>query len=229
MTTSDPYSTPSSDITSDIQPGKFDIGQCFSDGWKMCWANFPGWLGVGIVGLLISVVATFTVIGIFVVLPVIMWGSIVYSLKMYEGTAEFNDLFAGFKTYGKSLGRFLLYMLIMFGISIATQSIELIGTAVGSTELTLAGSIISLICSLILIKLYFTYFLMVEQDMGAVDSISKSWNMTRGSFWNLVLLLIVTYLIMLAGLLVLVVGIFPAMAISTLMWVSAYKQMTATK
>ena len=104
-----PYAPPGSDLGGasprGFLPGRgdFDIGQCLSEGWAKTWSNFPLWLVFGLAFVVLFAVAAMTVVGIFLVVPVLTWGGTLFVLHMYDGGAEFGDLFAGFSRYGTAL------------------------------------------------------------------------------------------------------------------------------
>jgi hypothetical protein len=70
------------------------------------------------------------------------------------------------------------------------------------------------------------FFYMVDQDMGGIEALQAAWSATaRLRWWIFPLLVLLNYVIAIAGLLVLVVGIIPAIAITYLLWASAYRQL----
>ena len=75
------------------EEGDFTIQRALSDGWNATVSNFPLWLGVGLVACLVGGVSIITVIGYFLVLPVLSYGGVKFLLNMLDGKAEFNDLF----------------------------------------------------------------------------------------------------------------------------------------
>lgn len=226
MESTNPYAAPEAEleIHPQLTPGTFDIRSCFDQAWKACWANFPLWLGVGIVGFLLMFVSAITIIGYIVVLPVIAWGGVAFTLNMLKGTAEFNDLFVGFKSYGKALGRMLMLIVVGFLFSLIIQSVSLIGQMQMSSALTTIGSIINIIGSLFMLRFYFCYFLVVDKDLPAIESIGQSWNITKGLFLKLFLLGLTSVGIAILGILALGIGIIPATTIIYLMWTAAYRQ-----
>lgn len=225
-----PYASPEADLEQDqeitpINPGNFNIEACFNQAWKACWANFPLWIGVFLVGLILMILSGMTVIGYFIAAPVLGWGLVAFVLNMLKGQADFNDLFCGFKTYGKALGRCLLLGLLYIISALAFQSVSFIGIAVNEPALVQIGGWINIICSLILIRFYFAFFLMIDKDMTVMDAIKQSWVLTKGKFWKLVLLSLACACVVLVGAIALIIGIFPAAIITYLMWGSAYRQL----
>jgi hypothetical protein len=229
-----PYAPPSADLGrepgGDLVGGRgdFDIGRCLSDAWANTWANFPLWLGVGLVGALAMILAVVTGIGILLLVPVIAWGATYFGLRMHDGRAEFGDLFAGFSRYGTALVGMLGCIVLVTLIGIVGQSVQLAGQFTGDDTLMAVGVVINLAFSILVTpRLTFAYFFVVEGE-APVEAITRSWNVTGPAKWKLVVLVILGPLIIFAGLLALVVGVFPAIAVVYLMWVSAYRQTVGT-
>lgn len=65
-------------------------------------------------------------------------------------------------------------------------------------------------------RLVFVPYLVMDKKMEAVAAVEESWRLTRGHGWTIFGMGVVSFFIVLGGLLLLVVGIFPA-----LVWVNA--------
>src|SRR5262249_9167821 len=89
-----------------------DPGACAREAWRDTWANFPLWLGAGIVWLLAVLAGVVSVIGIVFVVPVLFWGGYAFFLAMHDGKARVGDLFSGFSRYGQALGMFGYFLVI---------------------------------------------------------------------------------------------------------------------
>ena len=85
-------------------------------------------------------------------------------------------------------------------------------------------SVALLVGVLITARFYFTFFFLVEGDMGPIQAFEASWQASRGNHLKVAVLLLLNSLLPVLGLLVLVVGIIPAINLSLLLWVSAYRQ-----
>ncbi len=225
-----PYQAPQSNV--EVKPafvvgsGDFTIGQCTNDAWVVTKANFGLLLGTLIVGGLLILISYVTIIGIFVLVPVFGWGMIKLYLNTYDGKGEFGDLFSGFKQYGQSLGSMLLLFLVMMVIGVLINSVYYVGAITENDQLMIIGFIIGAILTcLISLRLYFAPMYIVDQGMGAMDSISASWKATSNKKFAIILLAIVAVLIMYAGIFALLVGALFTMPMSYMMFISAYRQM----
>ena len=231
----DPFNNPYQAPLNSSEPpsgdgGDFTIRRALSDGWNATVRNFPLWLGVGIVAVLIAGISAATVIGYFLVLPVLGFGGIKFLLNMLDGKAEFNDLFAGFSNYGATLGRMLLLGMMLVLLGLASESVLFIGSWLGSSLVTLLGSFVYL-ASLIFVILptSFACFFAVDRDLSALDALTASWRISRGKLGTLVLLALLAGLIAVAGVLALGVGVLFTGTMSYVMFASAYRQMVGPR
>jgi uncharacterized membrane protein len=228
-----PFQSPTANVNEPAQrggggtTGQFDIGQCFSDAWRLTWANFGVLLGAMLVGGIIYVVAGVTIIGLFVVVPVLGWGYIKLLLNAYDEKAEFGDLFAGFSRYGEALVAMLVLGVCYFGLYLVGNSLNFVGLAAKSSVLQGVGSLIGLVFNLVvLLRFYFSGFFIVDQQMTGIDSMKASWGATSQQKLNVFLLALLAGIVALVGFLALFIGAFASIPMSMMMWVSAYKQIT---
>lgn len=77
------------------------------------------------------------------------------------------------------------------------------------------------------IKFQFVEYLIVDKKMG-IDSLSKSWNMTKGVKWNLFLFGLLLGVINIVGFLLLIVGLFVTIPLSMIAQAYVYKKLVAT-
>ncbi len=208
--------------------GEFEVGRALSDAWTVCWANFPLWLGVSFVGMLLTGLSVFIppVLGLLLFAPVIGWGLTCFLLNMMDGRASFGDLFAGFAQYGTALFSIIMVVLVVSLIGLVGQSIYLIGVAADNWPLTVFGYVLNLAWSLFLVaRLHFSWFFMVDRGLGPIEALQASWDITSGQTLKVASLIMVGGLVAVAGVLALLVGVIPAIMIFYLMWASAYRQM----
>ena len=205
--------------------GSFDLGRCFSEAWDDTWRNFPLWLGVGVVALLVFVLSGITIIGILLVWPVLGWGMVRFYLNMTDQKATFNDLFAGFSNYGMTLVGMLVLVIALQVLGLIGQSVQYVGQLAGNDELMLTGLVINLFWVFgVMIRLYFAVLYLVDQELGPVEALQASWEATRGQSFKLIGLAIASAAVVFAGLVVFIVGVIPASVMAYLMWTSAYRQ-----
>lgn len=192
---------------------KPSIGGSFSYGWKKIFEWFiPLFVLILIAGILTGPIG-FTwkadkfhfgmifivMIGIayaILVAPVINYGEKWLFLKaMRDKKFEIRELFDGFKSQYLDI---VLASLIVFAL-----------VGVGFVMLIIPGIIIA--C-----RLAFVPYIVMDQKLEPMAALEKSWKMTRGHFWKIFLMAILSFLIIIGGIAVLFFGVF-----ISIMWIHA--------
>jgi len=82
-------------------------------------------------------------------------------------------------------------------------------TSIISGVIIIIGLVLFVIPGIIFaLRLHFAKYLVIDKEMGPVDAIQKSWNITKGITWNLFLLTLLLILINILGFIALLVGLF---------------------
>ncbi len=85
---------------------------------------------------------------------------------------------------------------------------QAVGTAVLAWLAVMAGLLLLILPGIyVAVRLTFTTYALLDERQGPVAALRRSWELTRGRFWSLFGLGILSFLIVLAGLLVLVLGV----------------------
>jgi hypothetical protein len=225
------YAPPQADLGAHAPPelgtGDFDLARCFSEAWAHTWENFPLWLGAGIVLLLAMTASVVSVLGIFLLVPILSWGGFLFTLRMHDGGASVGDLFAGFSRYGQVLGPMLGFFLLNFALGIPANIVMQLGANQQPPDLGLvsAGYALSIAIALFVTsRLSFAPFLMVDRGMRVGEALSEAWARTAQLKGKVALLVVANILVAVAGLIAFCVGVLPASVIGFLLWVSAYRQ-----
>ena len=206
--------------------GQIDLGEAFREAWGATWANFPMLLGVGLLFLVIASLSVLTVVGIFLVLPVLAWGATRFALNVIDGGGEVADIFSGFSDYGRVLGSMLIAMIVIMLIYVAGQSVSILGQMAGSGVLAFLGAIVNLAFSFVVLpRLTFIWYYIVDQDLSPMDALQTSWNATSDQKLTCLLLAILSSVITVIGVLCLVIGVIPALMMAYLMQAAAYRQL----
>lgn len=214
--------------------GTFSVAQALEDAWHLTWAHFGSWLLVSVVAFLVFAASGITIVGVPLVWPVLTFGLTVFYLNLYEGTQDIGDLFAGFSRYGSVLWRVLVLLLIFYGASIgAGLLISWIRGSVFGIGDSLTGVLIDQVSSavfslVVLARFYFSLPFLVERDLGPLQALEASWNVSRGHVLKIALTGMVSFMLAVVGFLVLVVGVIPAVTMGYLMWISAYRQIVGS-
>jgi len=208
--------------------GQIDIGEAFREAWAATWANFGLLLGASLLGLIIAIASTVTIVGFFLILPVLGWGWCRFMLNMLDGRGEFQDQFAGFSQYGETLPGMLVLSLLMGLIGLAGQSVQYLGQFTHSGLITVAGVGVSLAWSfMVMPRLAFVWYFLVDQRLAPSEAIRACWDATANQKLICFLLGLVSGLVTIVGFLCLVVGVIPALFVSALMQAAAYRQLVA--
>lgn len=106
-------------------------------------------------------------------------------------------------------------------------ALKYIGVSILQGLIVLAGFILLIIPGIYLsVKLSFASYVVVDKKAGPVDAIKASYNMTKGNWWNLAFLGIVSVLITIAGALALLVGLFVAIPVVMLAYAYVYRKLS---
>ncbi len=76
------------------------------------------------------------------------------------------------------------------------------------------------------IKFAFHPFIIVDEDVGAIESLKRSWAITTGSVWNLILLAIIVMAINFLGMLLLLIGMLFTYPFSMVAAAYIYRQLS---
>lgn len=132
---------------------------------------------------------------IFLVVPVFSYGAdYLFLQSVRREQIDVKHIIMGFDNY---LNIILAYLL--------TAAL----TAIALIALIVPGIIVA--C-----RLAFVPYLVMDRKMEAVAAVEESWRLTRGHAWTIFGMAIVSFFILIAGLIVLIVGIFPA-----IIWIKA--------
>lgn len=138
-------------------------------------------------GLLLLPVALFGLAYSFLFLPVIKYGRDLMFLHAMRGEdADLKTLFEGFH---KNYLNIILANLIVVALVV-----------VGFIMLIIPGIIV-------LCRLKFVSYLVMDKNMEAMKAIEKSWQMTRGYGWDILGMYILSFFILIGGFFVFIVGI----------------------
>jgi len=212
------------------EPGEVNFSLALRHGWDACWSNFGLWLGVGIVGTLVGMLSVVTIIGLFLVLPVLAYGMVKFTLNTVDGHAEFSDLFSGFSDYGNNLKNMLVCGFLATLISLPVSIIQNVLTAIEPTIGLLAVLPLNFAFMwFVTVRMVCWPFFIVDQDMDVIEALKASWAITDGKNGPIMVFFIISYMVIIAGMIALFIGIIPASMITYAGFASVYRQLTGTK
>lgn len=210
--------------------GTFSVTQALEDAWKLTWAHFGSWLSVGVIAFLVFALSGLTIVGIPLVWPVLTFGLAVFFLNLYEGKQDVGDLFSGFSRYGSVLWRTLVLLLIIYvagglvGLAISWIRSRVLGIGDSLTGIMIDQVVSAGFSILVVARFYFALPFLVEKDLGPLQAMEASWNVTRGHVLKVALVAVLSFTLAVIGFLFLIVGVIPAITMGYLMWISAYRQ-----
>ena len=132
----------------------------------------------------------------FMFLPIIKYGEDYLFLKaMRDEEADLKSLFEGFKT--KYLNIVLAHLIV--------------------TALAIIGFVMLIVPGIIILcRLVFVPFLVMDKDLEPMKAVEKSWQMTKGHGWTIFFMAILSFFIAIGGLIVFIFGI-----LISIMWIHA--------
>ncbi len=145
---------------------------------------------------------------------------------------EISRLFSGGRYLLRLIGLQVLLGLVALGIMAVLAGIPaLFGYVVAGKHAAMNIGAVGIVISMVpLIYLGFAMFatqlLIIDRDMGIIDSIKQSWQVTQGNKLSLFLLGLVSVGIIILGVLALVVGIIFAIPLVVIIYTVAYLAMT---
>jgi magnesium-transporting ATPase (P-type) len=151
---------------------------------------------IGTFGVLAAFYAFIGLLYAFLVAPVFRYGGkLMFVQSVRKDKLDFETLIKGFREN---------YLSIILANLLVTALV-----ALGLFALIIPGIIIG--C-----RLAFTAYLVMDKKLDPIEAVETSWRMTRGHGWTIFLMGFSSFFIYIFGLIMLLVGIFPAM-----IWVSS--------
>ena len=164
------------------------------------WNNGHNWghnlFRIGTLGILAAFFGMIAMLYAFLVAPIFQYGgNMIFVQAVRKIKPDFELLVKGFM---ENYLHVILANLLVFALVI-----------MGFIALIIPGIIIG--CRLI-----FVSYIIMDKKLDPIEAVELSWKLTRGHGWRIFLMGFVSIFIVLFGLLMLIVGIFPA-----LIWISS--------
>jgi uncharacterized membrane protein len=221
-----PPTAPLTDPSALRAPGRIDLGEALSEAWSTTWSHFGTLFVAGLVLWAVALLATLTVVGIFLVVPVLFWGGVRLLLNTIDGEGEVGDVFAGFSSYGSVLAGMIVLVLLLSLLGFVGQLVQTFGRTAGSGFLVFVGVLVNIAWVLaVMSRLVFATYYLVDRDLAPVAALRTSWEQTADQKLTCVLLAILNVVILLIGVACLVVGVIPAVMIVGLLHAACFRQL----
>jgi len=227
----------------EFRNGAIDPTKCIGEAWNTIGPNYWFLFGVSIVAMLLAFVSGLIplvsiILGPLITGPLFAGVYWVYLAHADGEKKEFGAIFDGFKKFGPNaiVGFILAIPGILMQIYQLTTTIAQLAVIFGGGSLeelsrqpTFTPILIGLYIFMIVfgltvgLLLFFSYLLIMDFDLGAVDAMKLSSRAALGNFGGLFVLIILEGLLMFAGALACFVGIFFMMPVIILATVYAYR------
>ncbi|WP_027339089.1 hypothetical protein [Halonatronum saccharophilum] len=217
---------------------KFYVDGAISFGWKLFKENWGFLIGVFIINLLIIIIPEFFIeamlisnVGLFLIVNLlhlfviymveIGYLKILITLARGEGDRlEVMELFRNYHLFFKYFVGILLYGLIV-AIGVVTPII--ISILFVSDLIFFFGVVLGVIIGIILaIKFFFVDYFIVDQELGPLEALERSAEVTEEIKGELFLFMIVILLINIVGALVLLLGLLVTVPVTGLAMAYVY-------
>lgn len=155
-------------------------------------------IGVGVFGSMTGALIT---MGVNIIISM---GFLNILLKIHDGKkAEIKDLFTCYTPFFSYLVASILYFMAV---------------SLGLLLFIVPGIIL-------MIKFWFFNYLIVDKNLGPVEALSKSYEITKGIKMNMFLFLAITGFIFFLGALAFFVGLLVAIPVASMAWVFVYRKL----
>ncbi|NSW95650.1 MAG: hypothetical protein HPY62_13160 [Bacteroidales bacterium] len=154
------------------------------------WSDWNKVFGMASLGIFAAFIMIIMLLYSFLAKPVIEYGAKMIFLQAVRRTKpDFELLIKGF---WENYFPIILANLMVFGLVV-----------IGFFALIVPGIIIA--C-----RLAFTPYIVMDKKLDPIEAVELSWKLTRGHGWTIFLMGFVSFFIYITGLMILFVGIFPA-------------------
>lgn len=211
--------------------------ECFKGGWSLIKGNYWLIFAMWLVGWMIASAVPFGIL-----LGPMMCGLFLTFIKMRRGEPiEFGTLFKGFEYFGQSVIATLLHVIPIMAIVIPAYILFYVfflvamvaqggnepnGAAMLGVMLILALFWIVVIAVIMVVSIGFTfvYPLIVDRGMQGFDAVKLSFKAAMANFWGLLGMVMLNFLLNVAGLLLCIVGVYLVLPIGYAAIEVAYEQ-----
>jgi hypothetical protein len=180
----------------------FDMSDFFRGPWHLAnnWGDHIGnhwhnnWYGFGALGIFAAFFGLLAMLYAFLVAPVFEYGgNMIFVQAVRRVKPDFEYLIKGFM---ENYLHIILANLLVFALVV-----------LGLFALIIPGIIIG--C-----RLAFVSYIIMDKKLDPIEAVELSWKLTKGHGWQIFLMGFVSIFIIIFGLILFIIGIFPA-----IMWV----------
>ncbi|MEZ7821137.1 MAG: hypothetical protein QMB51_02405 [Patescibacteria group bacterium] len=204
-----------------MNKNKFSPSGVIKQSWKLLKENFSLILGITLIMILISVFFSYffnvhQIIDItyYLMFAISMIVSVLVSLGFYR---ILLDLVDGKKTEIREGVRSITFRKFLNALAVSF----LYGM------ICLVGLVLFIIPGIVfIVRFQFCVVAVIDRDSSVIDSLKYSWKITKNNFWRFILLGLISFGLILAGLIALLLGVFIAIMIIDIAYVISYRILT---
>ncbi len=192
-----------------MKVNKFSIGEAIKFGWDKVKSNIILFAGIIIISILINAVTKndeqplILIFGLFLN-QLISLGFVNSSLKITDNfKIKFDDFFSCYPLFLKYLIGSILYILMVY---------------VGLILLIVPGIILA-------IRFQFYAYFIIDKEIGPIDALKKSFSLTNGALWQLLIFDLLLVCINIIGLLALILGLFVTIPLTSIANAFVYRKL----
>lgn len=205
---------------------RFDLRRAIGTGWTVTLAS--AWPAMFVTGLFLlgAFLTLLSVVGIFMVGPILAWGYTAFLLASHEGRGRVVDAFSGFSIFREAWPPFALFLLLIFLLGLPANIVQQLASSFESPLIRYLGHVMQVALTFfVTVRLYFAPFFIVDQSLNFRDAVVASWHATGRQRGQTALLALVTGIIALTGFMGVGIGLLFTMPLGYAVWTAAYREM----
>ncbi|MBC7537647.1 MAG: hypothetical protein H7281_02405 [Bacteriovorax sp.] len=189
-----------------IQDYNGDYSKMLAYAWDLLKKNLPLYIGLSLISMILNFIPYISIFSIFINIG---FFNCCYKLMKNE-TIDFNDFFFSFQSFSRFLN--ILVAVVLMTIAII----------IGYALLIIPGIYLS-------IALLFTTIVMVTEKKVGIDALKRSMEIVDGKWWNVFMFCGFLFLLNIAGLLCLLVGLIVTIPLTIILLFEYYFFLTKAK
>ena len=213
-----------------------DPVECIKGGWELIKNQYWLFVGMTLIGILIG-----SAVPLGILLGPMMCGLYLSFFKVRRGEPiEFGTLFKGFDYFGPSVVATLLHIVPIIAIVLPAYVVFYISIFVSMAAqgndpnpaaligvfavFGLFWLVVMIIVIIVSVGFTFAYPLIVDRKLQGLDAVKLSFRAAMANFWKLLIMMLLTSLMSVAGVLACYIGVFFVFPIVYAAILKAYEQ-----
>ena len=159
----------------------------------------------------------------------------VYLKIVRNQPVAFGEVFQGGRYLLPMIFASIIYVIVMlvpvflgFVVSLAASGLIANQSAAGILIFLIGIAVATILAGYLTARLIMCFFLIVDRDAGAIESLLQAWELTRNKAGTMFLVLLLAFAVYMAGILALCVGLIFSLPLACLMITVAYVVLVGT-